>query len=197
MKKLLLILLMAPMFCFSQEYSEVVEVSGKTADQLYASAREWFALTFKSANDVLRMDDSASGKLIGKGSTQVTEKYSTEGIVKVPMKIDWYPSFTINIAFKDGKYKCELSDIKITSAINDQLTDKDGDFSTYKDQEEYFKNGSDPEWLKDNTNGPKAAIKITAKTNEAYYNLIIKTESQLTNLLASLKQHMNKNEDDW
>ena len=61
MKKLaLLLFLFFPFYANSQSYSKVIEVPGKTADHLYSSAREWFALTFKSANNVLQMDDSES-----------------------------------------------------------------------------------------------------------------------------------------
>jgi len=198
MKKLFLFLFLLPLFISAQQYSEVVEVPGKKADELYSSAREWFAFTFKSANDVLQMDSPVSGKIIGKGSLHITETYITDGIVKVPMKIDWYPNFTINIAVKEGRYKCEISNINITSGINDEgLANKDTDFNQFLSQKEYFKNGSDPEWLKNNTDAPKSTIKIAAKTNQAHYNLIDRTETQMKELLESLKKAMNKSEDDW
>ena len=52
MKKLIAVLLFLPLCSFAQQYSEVIEISNKTSDQLYSTAKEWFALTFKSSNDV-------------------------------------------------------------------------------------------------------------------------------------------------
>lgn len=46
MKKLFLLFAFLPFFSFAQEYTEVVEMPGETADQLYSNAREWFAKSF-------------------------------------------------------------------------------------------------------------------------------------------------------
>ncbi|MDP2887410.1 MAG: DUF4468 domain-containing protein [Bacteroidota bacterium] len=86
MKKLILLLAFLPFFCFAQEYVEVVEMPGKTAGQLYSAAREWFARSFISENNPLLMDDLISGKIIAKGSIQISD--STKSV-------DWYPNFTI------------------------------------------------------------------------------------------------------
>ena len=93
MKKLLLFILLLPVFSFAQQYSEVVEVPGKTADQLYSSAREWFAITFKSAKDVIQMEDPTNKKIIGKGLKKIN--YIVRGI---PVVMDMF--FTLNVQFK-------------------------------------------------------------------------------------------------
>jgi len=116
MKKLLLALLLLPFIAVSQEinipidttaqkisYSEVVKVDGATKDQLYTRSREWFARTFKSAKDVLQMDDRAAGKVIDKGYTQ-----GSFVMLLSAMKFDiWY---TVSITGKDGRYRYEVSD---------------------------------------------------------------------------------------
>lgn len=61
------IVLFLPFISNAQQYTEVVNANGKSSDQLYSTAREWFAESFKSANNVLQMDDPVAGKLIGKG----------------------------------------------------------------------------------------------------------------------------------
>jgi len=194
-------MLFLPLFTFSQEYSEVIEVPGKTADQLYSSAREWFAITFKSATDVLKMDDPVSGKLIGKGSSHITESYVMSGLIKVPITLDWQPSFTIGIAIKDGKYKCDITEITIKSNVQGSgIAPVEKSFKELFDQKDNFKNGRDPEWFTKNVEGAgklsKNMIKNSAKVYESYYNIILKTEQEFSNLLASLQKKM-KETDNW
>ena len=194
-------MLFLPLFSFAQEYSEVIEVPGKTADQLYSSAREWFAITFKSATDVLKMDDPVSGKLIGKGSSHISESYVTDGLIKVPIKLDWYPSFTIGISIKDGKYKCDITEIIIKSNVQGSgIAPIEKSFKELFDQKDNFKNGRDPEWFTKNVEGAgklsKNMIKNSAKVYESYYNMITKTEQEFSNLLASLQKKM-KETDNW
>jgi len=201
MKRLIVILLFLPLFSFSQEYSEVIEVPGKTADQLYSSAREWFAITFKSATDVLKMDDPVSGKLIGKGSSHITESYVMSGLIKVPITLDWQPSFTIGIAIKDGKYKCDITEITIKSNVQGSgIAPVEKSFKELFDQKDNFKNGRDPEWFTKNVEGAgklsKNMIKNSAKVYESYYNIILKTEQEFSDLLASLQKKM-KETDNW
>lgn len=82
--------------------SEVLKVEGTNQDQLYSRAREWFVHTYKSADNVLQMDDKQAGKLIGKGWNPL--RYNT-----VQM---WY---TFSVYLKDGRYKYEISDIHYKS----------------------------------------------------------------------------------
>ena len=83
-------LFLIPLFCialvntsFSQDdedrsdpvvYSEVVQVEGVSANDLFSRASEWFAKTYKSSNAVLQMNDRAAGKLVGKGAQSATVK---------------------------------------------------------------------------------------------------------------------------
>ena len=56
---------------------------------LFSNALSFFALEFKSANDVIQMKDGESGKVIGKGIVDNR-------------------SITIGISCKDGKYKYDI-----------------------------------------------------------------------------------------
>jgi len=200
MKKLFFLILFLPLFAFSQEYSEVVEVPGKNIDQLYATAREWFAETFNSANNVLQMDDPVAGKLIGKGSTHISESYIAGGIVKVPITMDWYPNFTIKVSIKDGKYKCDITDITIKTS-NELLGPMEQPFGTYLNNKDYYKNARDPEWLINNppqgTKVNKSQAKGAAQALQANYNLICKTEIELNSILVKLQKKMKSTEDNW
>jgi hypothetical protein len=201
MKKLIFIIYcFFPALCFSQEYSEVVQIEGKTAQQLYTTAREWFAKTFVSANDVIQMEDPVSGKIIGKGSNHITESYVVgKGITVMHTKIDWYPNFTLKIEVKDGRYKYELTDIKIKSSS--EFGTAEVPFADYLAKEDEYKNGSDPEWLLANPlpefkdfKMNKSTARIFAQTNEATYKLIQNTKTSIDNLIADLKTNMAKAE---
>lgn len=122
--KILLLLLITPFCSFSQKnstdekiilpldsvtnlisYKGVVELGTGSKDQLYVTAREWFARNFKSAQSVLQMDDRTSGKLIGKA-------YST-GVYKYMVTIPFELHYTIIISVKDGKYRYEITSLYV------------------------------------------------------------------------------------
>lgn len=191
MKTLLFLIFFVPLFSFSQEFTEVVEVPGKTAGQLYSSAREWFAKSFISENNPLLMD-LISGKIIAKGSIQISDSTKT---------VEWYPNFTIIVSFKDGRYKTEITDISITSGVSELNSGTTKPFKEYFDKKETYKKLSDPEWY---INTPpaglkmgKAAARVAARPNKVLYDLICKTESEMKDLVSKLQQEVIKSEDDW
>jgi hypothetical protein len=93
-------------------YVDIVNVPGATKDQLYMRAREWFALSFKSANNVIQMDDKENGKLIGKG--QKSDTYMIKSFMTVT-PIDQRFYFTISITVKDSRYRVIINDITYSS----------------------------------------------------------------------------------
>lgn len=62
-------------------YQGVINVPGKDAEELYATLREWVALTYNSANNVIQMDDPFSGKIITKGVYEYFYPQSALGMV--------------------------------------------------------------------------------------------------------------------
>lgn len=82
---------------FGQSVSEVVSVdSTTTKETLYSNALSFFATTFKSAQNVIQMQDPESGKVIGKGLLSNGRKV------------------TITIACKEGKYKYDIEYDELT-----------------------------------------------------------------------------------
>jgi hypothetical protein len=137
MKKLLLaIMLLCSITAYSKEYTEVVTVEGKTADQLYSSAREWFAETFKSAQDVLQMDDPVAGKLIGKGMGSGRHK----GMVSVPFSYE----YQVKVFVKDGRYKYTIENIAcVTDGVRTPYEDYEKAYEKFKNKKkkaEFFSN---------------------------------------------------------
>lgn len=203
-KIIFLTLALLPLFSFSQEYSEVVQVEGKTADQLYASAKEWIAKTFVSANDVIQMDDVTAGKLIGKGYAEVANSYTTAGMMKLTMFITWKLNFTITIAVKDGRYKCDITDISVTQYVpgSQYMNDIKSPLSDYFKNKDFYKNATDPEWLFSNgdisgTTVSKSSAKQIAPIYGCYYKLIDQTDDKMKSIMLSLQQAMKTSEADW
>lgn len=105
-------------------FSEVVPVEGVTADQLYTRAKMAVVEMFKSANDVIQLDDKENGVLIVKGANSFVYKVNAfdEGT--------GYVKFALKIYLKDEKYKIEISGIANqlvggTELIAERLTDKE------------------------------------------------------------------------
>jgi hypothetical protein len=92
-------------------FTEVVPVEGASQSTLYANAKRWFVNLYKSAKDVIQLDDKDAGEIIGKGV----------------FKIDYYsrkPSIahTISIRVKDGRYKYTISDLSYSDINGDKFT---------------------------------------------------------------------------
>lgn len=111
MKKLTFIIaLFCYFFGFSQEplvYTGVVETdSTLTKNDLYINGKTWFAESFRSAQDVLQMEDKEASKLIGKSNIE----YNSNVFLSSDRTRGWI-RFTVNLQVKDGKYKYEISNI--------------------------------------------------------------------------------------
>lgn len=82
------------------EYSDLVLVdSSLTKEKLYLKAKEWFAQSFRSANDVIQMDDKEAGIIVGKGL--FSTRYTIGNI-----------HFTMKVQVKDGRYKYWISNFR-------------------------------------------------------------------------------------
>jgi uncharacterized protein YodC (DUF2158 family) len=88
-------------------YQEIVPVDGATKDELYNRAKKAVVTMYKSAKDVIQLDDKESGSLIAKGnfSAKWQQGFGVSQEVFVP--------HTLSITVKDGKAKIELSDFGI------------------------------------------------------------------------------------
>lgn len=55
-------------------YQGVVNINNKSASDLYAHIKLWIAENFRSANDVIQLDDKENGVLVVKGNIPITMK---------------------------------------------------------------------------------------------------------------------------
>jgi len=90
-------------------YVDVVDVKGKKTDALYNSAREWVALAFKSAQDVIQYEDKKIGKIICKGVIKVDVTGSgMKGTIHETHAGN--VSFVLTLEFKDDRFRYSFTD---------------------------------------------------------------------------------------
>jgi hypothetical protein len=99
-------------------YEGVVELQGKTKDQLYKNVRKWFVDVFKSSKDVIQSEDKEGGQIIGKGWFNTTVGKNGAFSIATKYKVD----VSIQIDCRDGKYRYRIYDIATTM---DGKTEKD------------------------------------------------------------------------
>ncbi len=85
-------------------FEEVVQAEGKDKNELYSIYREWFVNWFKSAEDVLQMDDKENGILIGKGFQDIT-------VVVFGMPLVEKLHYRVKFVLKDGRFKYIISNL--------------------------------------------------------------------------------------
>ena len=86
-------------------YQRVEAVAGASADDLYARAREWVALTFEDAHQVLQLEDASRHLLLGSGYTQAQGR-RPNGTIKNTVPL-W---FRFRIEARPGRYRVEITD---------------------------------------------------------------------------------------
>ena len=91
----------------------VVPVPGVPAAELQARAREWVALTFEDAHQVIQLDDAARGVLIGRA---VTETWVDR--VLHPNDDPQRLSFAFRLDFREGRYRYEVFELGRPSALS-------------------------------------------------------------------------------
>ncbi len=83
------------------EYQGIITVDDKTKDELHESAKEWIVLNFRSANDVIQLDDQENGQLIAKGYY---------GIMMMGMERQIY--HTLRLESRDGRFRYTVNDFE-------------------------------------------------------------------------------------
>lgn len=106
-QKMLHLLLFLPFTGFAQElpvqdgkiiYTDVLQVEGSAAADLFARAKRWYVKEYRNANEVIQMEDPERGEIIGKGIFKVVY-FSRQPNIR----------HTVTIQVKDGRYRYEIS----------------------------------------------------------------------------------------
>lgn len=92
-------------------YTEVVKVDSINKKELYNRAKKWVVLKYKSANDVIQLDEKEDGIIIGKGNFTI-KYYKRKPTIE----------HTLQIETKDGRYKYTVSSFIYSDVQNDRFT---------------------------------------------------------------------------
>lgn len=84
-------------------YSDTLEFKGTSAD-IYKHALDWITQTFKSASEVLEIQDPEQGVLLIKGQS-IFQIFLREDTLEVPLH------FTLSIRAMDNAYRYHIDDI--------------------------------------------------------------------------------------
>lgn len=93
------------------EYQGVIEVDGKSQSELFDAAKEWIAINFRSAQDVIQLDDRENGQLIAKGYYPI-----------VMAIIERHIYLTLRIETRDGRFRYTINDFEYHTPGENQMT---------------------------------------------------------------------------
>lgn len=144
-------------------YEKVQEIPGADQAELYRRGLAWCMSYFKNPNDVIRERDSSGGTITCKARFKIMNPADKKGIETDAGLVQ----YTLNLMFKDGRYRYVLSEINWKQqsyyAIEKWM---DTSNQYYKPEFEYYLQQTDDkikDLLKDLDKGMKAAEKPKAK----------------------------------
>ncbi|MBO6534492.1 MAG: DUF4468 domain-containing protein, partial [Muricauda sp.] len=137
MKKILFLICLLPIVSFSQVtidslnariYLKQVHEVGLNQKELKSKAYEWVARSFNNSNYVTRINNES--QILAKGAFDVGADFTNYGVtVYSPRKVD----YTLDLQFKQGRYKIEIVDVTITAGgMEEPFVFYLADFETYK-----------------------------------------------------------------
>lgn len=88
------------------EFMLIDSVKGCDKNCLYGKAKNFMISSFKSAKDVIEMDDKEMGRIVGKGSIKRPVENNFGQVISYD-----YIHFKITIDVKDSKFRITLTDI--------------------------------------------------------------------------------------
>lgn len=138
MKNLIILICLLPIASFSQVtidtlnatiYLKQVHEVELNQKELKSKAYEWVARSFNNSNYVTRINNE--NQILAKGAFEIGADFTNYGVtVYVPREID----YTLDLQFKEGRYKIEIVDIIIgAGGITEPFIFYLADFDTYRE----------------------------------------------------------------
>lgn len=88
-------------------YNKVKEVANVSKDELYKRALNWANTYYKNPTDVIRENNREEGKIVCKARYKIMNPADKKGFATEAGVV----MYTLNLQFKDGRYKYELTEI--------------------------------------------------------------------------------------
>lgn len=153
------------------EFSEVVQATGVSKDELYNRAKNWVVRVYNNPQKVIQLDDRTNGQISVKGLFTYPFRGCKNNI-----------NYTLSLYVKEGRYKFEMHDIYFTAfgSAGNQI-----DFGL----------------LTPNPEVPKMRGYIRGTMQKLWHEAQLKSEQYSTSVLESLKTAMSTEtetqSDDW
>lgn len=100
-------------------YTGIIKADSVSKTELYNRAKTFFVKSYKSANDVIQLDDKESGQLVIKGIFKVSSLSIRH---------------TFSVGVKEGKYRYELGSLVVLSSPPSELIYPMEDYLTAKNK---------------------------------------------------------------
>lgn len=152
-------------------YADTVRVDSASAKKLYSRAKAYFVENYKSAKDVIQLDDTS--KIISKAYTDVYFDYKLPFAAPVASKL----FYTLKIQFKENKYRYELTNLYVQNYTTPQ------NFKVIQTPLEDI-------FIK------TVASKLSDKQQKVRQGMMIETQSKIQSTINQLKKAMLKT-DEW
>lgn len=183
MKNIILILtLLVGIICSAQSdklnYSDVIKVDGVSKNELYDRAMNWFANSFRNANNVIQLTDKENGQITAKALFVYNPNFF---VGSGPVK--GYIRYTVSVYLKDGRYKYEITDFTHEPS-NSPNAKSVGIITNDLEYPGKEKRAANQKWM-----------------NNTWQDINKQIEANITPIVASLKDGMNKatesKNEDW
>ena len=139
MKKLLILsILLTNTFAFSQTinndkngYYEIIEVDSLSKAQIYNRSKEWIALNYKSANDVIQFDTK--------------DQIIVKGVFKIPyLTYEYTYNHSLIMYFKENRFKVEIILNSMHSNLSTDIINVENGFLSTNSEEIFERIISNP-----------------------------------------------------
>lgn len=96
---------------YNLSYQETIEAPGQSQQQLFEKSKQWISLTYVSAKKVIDYENSAEGKIIGKGSTTIP--FTIESGISGSMTYSYPVGYILTEEIKSGKVRVTINNIQL------------------------------------------------------------------------------------
>lgn len=98
--------------CAAEDLSveNIVEVPGKTKDQIFTATKTWIAQSFVSGKAVIESEDKEAGRIIGNAA--ITFPCYSNSFVCFGKK-NWKLNFNVRLDMKDNKFRATYTNLEL------------------------------------------------------------------------------------
>jgi len=97
---------------YEYTYKQVIEIPGKSKQQIFEQSKQWIAKAFVSAKKVIEYESLQEGKIIGNSSVALIDSYRTIFGVEM-VKGEYLARFSMTEDIKEGKLRITIDQVRV------------------------------------------------------------------------------------